>query len=125
MQILFDRSHPKYLLEALKLVHKLDQQGEVALVYYDKSIDEQALNKPVLFLFDYSKKGLEVTTEKYYSSGYRVFALKTKRGEKLNFFELSLTVLSVWPKVLNILTKQDNPFVYTYKTNNYNLKRIA
>lgn len=115
MQILFEKTHPKDLVEALRLVHQTDESKSYNLSYFDKSIDEKKLQHPVLLLFDYNRKGLEVTTEELYNSGYRIFALKTKRKDKLDFFELSLTVLGLWPKVMQILKQNDSPFVYTYK----------
>jgi len=115
MQILFEKTHPKDLVEALKLVHQSDDNKSYVLSYYDKSVDEKLLQQPILLLFDYKSKGLDVTTEELYKSGYRIFAMKTKRKEKLDFFQLSLTVLGLWPKILKTISEKDSPFVFTYR----------
>lgn len=115
MQILFEKTHPKDLVEALKLIHQSDESKSYVLSYYDKSIDEKLLQQPILLLFDYKPKGLDVTTEELYKSGYRIFAMKTKRKEKLDFFQLSLTVLGLWPKILKAINEKEAPFVFTYR----------
>ena len=115
MQILFEKTHPKGLVEALKLVHQSDDNKSYVLSYYDKSVDEKLLQQPILLLFDYKSKGLDVTTEELYKSGYRIFAMKTKRKEKLDFFQLSLTVLGLWPKILKTISEKESPFVFTYR----------
>lgn len=115
MQILFEKTHPKDLVEALKLVHQSDDSKSYVLSYYDKSIDEKSLQQPILLLFDYKSKGLDVTTEELYKSGYRIFAMKTKRKDKLDFFQLSLTVLGLWPKILQVISEKKSPFVFTYR----------
>jgi len=115
MEILFEKSHPKDLVEALKLVHKSDGSNSYVLSYYDKTIDEKSLQQPILLLFDYKSKGLEITTKELYKSGYRIFAMKTKRKDKLDFFNLSLTVLGLWPKMLQIANEKKSPFIFTYK----------
>ncbi|MGC4035222.1 MAG: hypothetical protein QM764_04610 [Chitinophagaceae bacterium] len=115
MEILFEKSHPKDLVEALKLVHQSDESGSYVLSYFDKSIDEKSLHQPILLLFDYKQRGLEVTTEELFKSGYRIFALKTKREEKLDFFKLSLTIIGLWPKILQVIIDTQSPFIFTYK----------
>jgi hypothetical protein len=115
MVILFEKTHPKNLVEALKLIHQTDESGSFTLSYYDKSIDDSKLEQPVVLIFDYNKKGLETTTTELYKLGFRIFAMKTKREEKLDFFKLSLTVLNVWPKILTIVDQRKSAFVCTYK----------
>lgn len=115
MNFLFEKSHPKDLVDALRKVHELDVNRGVTLSFYDKTVNDQQLIKPVLFLFDYKKKGLDVTTEKYFQSGYGIIALKTDHEEKLNFFELSITLLGLWPKILKVASECNHPFVFTYR----------
>jgi hypothetical protein len=124
MEILFEKTHPKNLVEALKLVHQTDESQSFSLSYYDKSIDDSKLKQPVLLMFDYNKKGLEATTEELYKLGFRIFAMKTKREEKLDFFQLSLTILSIWPKIIDTIAGNNSPFVCTYRYGGHKLKRV-
>jgi hypothetical protein len=124
MDILFEKTHPKNLVEALQLVHQTDESGGFTLSYYDKSIDDSKLKQPVLLLFDYSKKGLEITTEELFKLGYRIFAMKTRREEKLDLFKLSLTILAIWPRIIDTIRGESSPFVCTYKYGGHKLSRV-
>jgi hypothetical protein len=124
MQILFEKTHPKDLVEALKLVHQTDDAKTFLLSYYDKTIDDSKLKQPILLMFDYNKKGLEPTTEELYKLGFRIFAMKTKREEKLDFFKLSLTVLGMWPKIIDTVKEDNSPFICTYKYGGHKLTKI-
>src|SRR4051812_19188966 len=124
MQILFEKTHPRDLVEALKIVHQTDEEQLFSLSYYDKSIDDSKLEQPILLMFDYNKRGLEATTEELYKSGFRIFALKTKRENKLDFFELSLTILALWPKFLAIAKENERSFIYTYKYRGNRLTKV-
>ena len=115
MQILFDKNHPKCLLEALSLVHKTDYSKSHNVSFYDKKVKESLFKDQVLFLFDYSKKGLEVTNEKYFESGYKIFLFKTNKKEPLNPFKLTLTIIGLWPQVLEIVKENTSPFIYKFK----------
>lgn len=124
MEILFQQTHPKNLVEALKLVHQTDDSNSFTLSYYDKSVDDSKLKQPVLLLFDYNKRGLEATTEELYKLGFRIFAMKTKREEKLDFFKLSLTILSIWPKIIETVKTENSPFVRTYKYGGQKMTKV-
>src|SRR5690349_19599074 len=99
MEILFEKTYPKNLVDALKLVHQIDAAKSFSLFYYDKSVDDSKLFAPVVLLFDYNKRGLAATTENLYQLGFRIFAMKTRPEEKLDFYKLSMTVLGLWPKI--------------------------
>lgn len=123
MNLLFDKSYPKDLVEVLKQIHELDTSHCHTLAYYDKSINESALQKPVVFLFDYKKHGLDVTTQKLFESGYGIIALKTDRIQKLDFFDLSVTLLGLWPKILRATREHAHPFVLTYRFKGQHLNK--
>jgi hypothetical protein len=115
MHLLFEKSHPNDLVDALKLIHQTDDLNRFTLMYFNKYVDDITLNLPVVFVFDNTPKGLAITTEKLYEEGFRVFALKTKKTDKLDFFKLSLTVLQIWPQIIDIAESNRLPFIYTYK----------
>ena len=56
-----------------------------------------------------------MTTEKLIESGFGVVALKTHREENLDFFDLSVTLMGLWPKILNATKERQHPFVLTYR----------
>jgi len=122
MKVLFDRNYPKYLVDALQLIHTLDTAKLYNIRYWEKQ-DENENNNPVVFILDRSKKGLDITTLKHYEAGYRVFAFKLPGKQKINLFTFSLSVLNLWPKVLDKVKEKEKPFVYTYKYGGRKLRK--
>ena len=122
MKVLFDRNYPKYLVDALQLIHKLDTAKSYSVRYWEKQ-DESAANNPIVFILDRSKKGLDITTLKHYEAGYRVFAFKLPGKQKIDLFNFSLTVLNLWPKVLNAVKVEETAFVYTYRYGGRKLRK--
>ncbi len=123
MKVLFDANYPKYLVNALQLVHQLDTKELFAISYWQK--EQQTSEDSVVFIFDRSKKGLDITTLKCYEAGYKVFAFKLPAKEKIDLFNFSLTVLNIWPKVLETVTDKQKPFIYTYRYGGRKLKKVV
>ena len=123
MIILFDQNYPKYVLDALQLIHKLDATKYYRIIYWTNEvvIDQ---SKPVVFLLDRSLKGIDIVTKKHYEDGYKVFAFKLKRKAKMDPFRFALTILNIWPKVLETVKIQEQPFVYTYRYEGKKLKKV-
>lgn len=123
MEILFDRRHPNDLLEAIRLVQNMDSSDTHNISFYDSSTKDSELTEPVMILVDKKRKGLETTTEILFEKGFRVFALKLPL-KNFDCFDLSVTVLGIWPKVLDILKTKKSPFIYTYKYSGKKLVKV-
>ncbi len=121
MNILFDNNYPKAVVEALKLIHSIGKGKAFTISAWTKG--EEA-DKPIVFIMDRSATGIDVTTLKHFEAGYRVFAFKLKANKKLDMFDLALTVLNLWPKVLEKVQADENPFVYTYRYGGQKLRKI-
>ena len=117
MDILFDRHHPKNLIEAIRLVQNLDTSDIHNLSFYDSAIKDEDLKNPILLRVDKNKRGIEPVTEILYENGFRVILLKFPAEQDLDIFDLSLTVISLWPKILSLLKEKQHPFIY--KCNGY------
>lgn len=112
MEILFDKHHPKNLIEAIRLVQSLDVAESHIISFYDSSIKDEELKNPILLRVDRHKRGIEPVTEILYENGFRVFALKFPPDQDLDCFDLSLAVLRLWPQILRLLKEKKNPFIY-------------
>lgn len=123
MEILFDKNYPKYVVDAIQLIHKLDSTKYFNVSQWTKEVKETQ-NKPVIFILDRSTRGIDVTTQKHYEEGYRVFAFKLNGKSKIEFFRFALTVLNIWPKVLETVKTEQEPFIYTYKYGGRKLTKI-
>lgn len=114
MQICLEQNYPKNLVLALELIHKVDISTKDIKIHWDKKLTETDADSSVVFIFDKGKRALDFTTEQYFEKGFRVFAFKMATADSLNPFELSLTVLGLWRKVINIIDEEKRPFIYTY-----------
>jgi hypothetical protein len=124
MQICLEQNYPKNLVLALELVHKVDISTKDIKVFWDKKLTEQDSASTIVFLFDRGKRNIEFTTTQYFEKGFRVFAFKMTTADSLNPFELSLTVLGLWRKVINIIYENKDPFVYTYGYKQMKLNKV-
>jgi hypothetical protein len=120
-RVYLDSNYPKNLVEALKLIHGLQSIQKYDIARTQEFDDSTALNT-VVFLFDRSKKDIEIVTEKHFDAGYKVFAFKSNSTEKIDLFQLSLAILNLWPKMLNVIDSESKPFVFTYK---YDGKKLS
>ncbi len=118
-----DNNYPKNLAEALRLIHALQRPQEYEIVR-TQDLKEADTDNSVLFLFDRSKKGLDIVTEKHFEAGYRVFAFKLNSTDKINFFDLSLSLLRLWPRILEAIVGETEPFVFTYNYNGKTLSKV-
>lgn len=123
MVVYLDTNYPKNLVEALKLLHELQEPREYEIVR-TQDIKKADIQNSVIFLFDRSKKGIEIVTDKHFESGYKVFAFKTNSTNGINLFRLTLMTLRIWPKVLDTINEEKNPFVYTFTYNGNRLTKV-
>jgi len=112
MTILFDKQHPKSLIEAIQLLQNLDRSDTYTVTHYDSSINDAELKNPVLFRIDKQKRGLEPVTEILFENGFRVVALKLSEKRKWSLYEISLAIIGLWPKAISLLKEKNTPFIY-------------
>ena len=121
-KVYLDINYPKNLVTALQLVHQL--QNPPQLDISRTAHFEESGNDSVVFLFDRSKKGIDIVTEKHFEAGYKVFAFRLNSVDKIDLYQLSLTVITLWPKILKTLNGETQPFVFTYNYTSSTLKKI-
>jgi hypothetical protein len=122
IKVYLDTQYPKNLAEALSLLHQMQQTKEFEIIRTNRFEDADA--NSVVFLFDRTKKGIDLITEKHYDEGYKVFAFKSRLVQKVDIFQLSLSVLNLWPKIMHTICSESSPFIFTYKYSRNTLKKI-
>lgn len=125
MIILFDRSFPKSLLDALRLVLNINKKNTVTVAFFDDQIQEDTLENPVVFLIDESRNGVDNQIRLHVESGYRVFAYKLVKGSKRNLSDIAMTVLGLFPRALEKIQSIKKPFVYSIKHKANRLTHIS
>jgi hypothetical protein len=123
MKVYLDCNYPKNLEEALKLIHALQNPSQIEIIR-TQQFDETDINNTAVFLFDKSKKGLDIITEKHFQAGYKVFAFKFHSTNHIDLFRLSVVTLKFWPKILELITEKKEPFVFTYNYNGRSLNKV-
>jgi uncharacterized protein YbcI len=123
MEIYFDLNYPKNLAQALTLLHDLNQAQDFRIIR-TQNIENINKEHSVIFLFDNGKKGLDISTDKHFEDGYKVFAFKLTSAESINFFQLMLMTLKLWSTILNTIQKENQPFVYTFTYQGRSLTKV-
>ncbi|GAC1314262.1 MAG: hypothetical protein NVSMB24_38670 [Mucilaginibacter sp.] len=120
LKVYLDNNYPKNLVYALQAVHQLQYPKKLEIIRTTLFNEQES----VVFIFDKSKKGIDIVTEKHYDAGYRVFAFKFYPDERLDLFKFSLSMLQLWPKIIEVIEENASPFVVTYRYFGAGLKRV-
>lgn len=116
LKIYIDINYPRRLVEALCKIHDLQKEKEYELIHASFcNIDMNDTENAIFLLMDSKNRGIEITTQKHYEDGLRVIACKTGTVEKIDRFEFSMTVLRVWPFIIEKAKQIHTPFLYTFK----------
>lgn len=110
------------MVTALQLIHQL--QNPVQLDISRTMHFDEPDNNTAVFVFDRSKKGIDIVTEKHFEAGYKVFAFRLNSVDKIDLYQLSMTVITLWPKVIEVLNAETAPFIFTYNYTGKTLKRV-
>lgn len=113
LKIYIDKNFPKRLVEALCKIHDLQKVKEYELIHDSfTNINKEDTENAIFLLMDFKSRGLEITTLKHYEGGLRVIACKTGEVEKIDRFEFSMTVLRVWPFII----EKQNKFILLFSS---------
>jgi len=121
-KVYLDINYPKNLVTALQLVHQLQNPPQLDILR--TAHFEGSGSDSVVFLFDRSKKGIDIVTEKHFEAGYKVFAFRLNSVDKIDLYQLSMTVITLWPKILKTLNNESSPFIFTYNYLASTLKKV-
>jgi hypothetical protein len=117
--------HPNFspkIIAILYSLHELQKIKKYEIIKWQNLEEEKIDLKTSIFLMtDKEKKGLSVSTLKHHESGYKIVACKLPTT-KLDFFELGMSVLRVWPNIIEKSTNDD--FLFTFKYGGKNLKKF-
>ena len=122
LKIYVDVNYPKALIDTLHKIHELQKVKRFEIVSWkDQNVSKKLLNSSVFLMVSNQKRGLEIPILKHFEEGYRLIVCQTGSAEKLDFFEFAMTVLRIWPRVIEALESENDVFLYTFK---YGGKRL-
>lgn len=116
--------HPNFSPKITAILYEMHQLQKVKNIEIIKwqNIDEDKLDlKSSIFLMtDKQSRGLSISILKHHESGYRVIACKLPK-DKYDMFELGMSVLRVWPYIIEKSILNQSKFLYTF---NYGGRRL-
>jgi hypothetical protein len=124
LKILIDPSFPPQLVDSLKEIHDLQDEKKFEIHSWAEGIEEQfSLSESIFLAVEHSKRGLSEVVVKQLEEGYRMFLMRL--GTRLDFFEFAMTVLRVWPFIIEKAEKSErNIFCYTFRYGGRKLKQV-
>lgn len=125
VKIHIDVNYPKRLVDVLIKIHELQREQQYELIYNSNyEVGSTEIDSAIFLLLDNKKRGVEITTQKYFEDGCKVFACKTGEVDKIDRFEFSMTVLRVWPHIIEKATNEEEPCLYTFKYGKRKLSKL-
>lgn len=123
LKILIDPNYPLPLIESLESIHDLQLIKKYEIHTWANGIEENFSLSDIVFLsVDDSKRGLSESTLKHLEDGYRMFVMKP--ADDQDFFEFTMTVLRVWPFIIEKSEKAEKEkFCYTFRYGGRKLKK--
>lgn len=123
MQIHIDQNYPRHLAEALKSLHTM-QRADTVEIFWNSDMSKVDVKNSVIFLFDNGRRELDIATDLHYKAGYKVVVFTRHSTKYYNFFNLSLTVLRLWPQFIEEVITEEQPYVFAYRYRSKKLKKV-
>jgi hypothetical protein len=116
MKIVFHSEFPSQFVKALEMIYTLQMPKTTEFVHTD-SFESVTHQNAIVFMIDESKRGLDYLTQNQFKAGFKVFAFKINAIAHFDPFQLSVVTLQLWPKILQLISHETTPFIYTYTLN--------
>lgn len=115
LKIYIDANYPRPVLQILKDIHALQKEKQFEIVdWKNGDISENELEKSIFLVVDYQRRGLSMPTLKQAKEGYRTVVCRIRK-KKIDRFELVMTIMRVWPFVLEKIEKLNEETLLTFK----------
>ena len=101
MKIYIDSNYPRPIVQILENIHDL-QNGKknYHIVRWEEGdIDRNELTNSIFLVVDYQKKGISIPIIKQAEEGYKTIVCRIS-NDKIDRFEFLMTVLRVWPQII-------------------------
>ncbi|WP_445457720.1 hypothetical protein [Flavobacterium sp. HNIBRBA15423] len=114
MKIYIDSNYPRPVLKILEDVHNLQKQKKYKIERWeDNEITENDLKDSIFLVVDFQKKGISIPIIKQSEEGYKTIVCRVM-DEKIDRFEFAMTVLRVWPHIIEKSDSNDKLFSFNY-----------
>lgn len=114
MKIYIDSNYPRPVVKILEDVHQLQKEKRYEIERWDDNeINENDLKDSIFLVVDYQKKGISIPIIKQAEEGYKTIVYRIM-DDKIDRFEFAMTVLRVWPQIIEKAVSNDTLFSFRY-----------
>ena len=114
MKIYIDSNYPRPVVKILEDVHNLQKQKHYEIERWDdNAITADDLKDAIFLVVDYQKKGISIPIIKQSKEGYKTVVCRVM-DEKIDRFEFAMTVLRVWPQIIEKCISDNYLFAFKY-----------
>lgn len=115
LKIYVDTNYPRPVVQILESIHALQKDKHFEIVRWDDGdIPDNELENSIFLVIDYQKRGLSIPTLKQAEEGYKTIVCKI-RDKKIDRFELIMTIIRVWPFILEKKEQLNSSTLLTFK----------
>lgn len=122
MKIYIDSNYPRPVLKILEDVHNLQKLKLYEIERWeDNEITENDLKDSIFLVVDYQKKGISIPIIKQAEEGYKTIVCRIM-DNKIDRFEFMMTVLRVWPQIIENSNSSNCLYSFRYGGKKLNCK---
>lgn len=122
LKIYLDINYPLPVVKTLEDIHDLQKIKKYEIVrWQNEEISSADLKDSIFLLVDYQKHGLSIPIIKQAGDGYKTIVCRV--NGKIDRFEFMITVLRVWPSILENKEQLDFRTILTFPYGGRRLKR--
>lgn len=114
LKIYIDPNYPLPVITILESIHDLQKKKNFEIIRWENGdIPTSELNDSIFLVVDYQKRGLSIPTIKQAADGYKTIVCRVSK-KKVDRFEFMMTVLRVWPFILEKKEQLDTNTILTF-----------
>ena len=115
LKIYIDTNYPLPVVQILESIHALQKEKQFEIVRWDEGdIPKNELETSIFLIVDYQIRGLSIPTLKQAEEGYKTIVCRITK-KKIDRFELLMTVMRVWPFILEKRERLNKGTLLTFK----------
>lgn len=125
MLILLEANYPIPLIKALQAAMLAYPKETVRVVKDSPSVEEGLNEQTIVFMMNRDKKRIAPAIRQRCEQGYHVFALRRPNDEAFDPFQITMQVLSLLPKIINIIESDKEPLLYLLQLRTRQLNKMT
>ena len=115
LKIYIDPNYPKPVVSILESIQNLQKKKNFEIIRWENGdIPTSELNESIFLVVDYQKRGLSIPTIKQAAEGYKTIVCRVSK-KKIDRFEFMMTLLRVWPFILEKKEQLNSSTLLTFK----------